>query len=74
MLSIPTIMMIALIISHTAAIFFIKKQRDKLDVSTPTGAAQAKKFNFIITILYIEMPILTAIIWLVVAPALSHAQ
>lgn len=71
---IPSVLMIALVISHTIAIQFLRKKRGSLDVSTPEGAAKAKQFRLIITMLYIEIPVITAIIWLVVAPMLRQAN
>lgn len=74
MLNVPTILMLLLVISHTMAIMFLKQKRATLDVTTADGAARAKRMSLIITILYVEIPFITALIWFVVAPALAPAN
>lgn len=68
---IPTAMMLVLVISHTLAIMFLKKKRAALNTGTAEGAAKHKQLGAIVTILYIEIPIITALIWLVIAPAFA---
>lgn len=65
------VLMAMLVISHTVAIQFLKQKRDSIDTTTSDGANKAKKIGLIVTILYVEIPVLVAIIWLVVRPALS---
>lgn len=65
--NLPYILMMALIISHTAAIYFLNGKRKALP-ETPEGAAKAKQFKLIITMLYVEIPLITALIWFVIAP------
>ncbi len=70
MQNIAYFLMAALVISHTTAIMFLKKKRDALDTASTDGQAKAKQFGLIIAILYIEIPVITAIIWFIVQPML----
>lgn len=70
MLLIPLILIAGIVVGHTAAIMFLTKKRKNLD-DTPEHKQQAKRLGIIIAVLYAEIPLLVALVWFVVAPALS---
>lgn len=70
---IPLILITGIIIGHTAGIMFLKKKRAGLG-DAPENREHAKRLGILIAVLYIEIPLLIALIWFVVMPALTPAQ